>query len=150
MRELVKLYKAVKDQDSEKMLSYLKSGSLYFSPDYPLQYITANCKFRLASEVSAKLQDVSPILSDQCDGTNFSTEWVARSILSAMYAMFYMDMLKGVAVRECRNPTCRECFTVNLNDKREARKIYCSHSCVAAVTQREYRKKKRAEKEVQP
>jgi ribosomal protein L37AE/L43A len=160
LKALVKLHAAVQWQDREKMLSYI---NLALSPDYPMPLLLGIAKHKIASDVNAKLQAVSPLLSLREDVTPvskhskdsgqkslFSTTWVARNLLSAMYAMFYMDIQKGIEIRECHNPFCRECFAVNVNDKREAKKIYCSHTCVAAVAQREYRKREKENKEAQP
>lgn len=59
-------------------------------------------------------------------------------LLAAMYIMFMLDATRGLTHRLCANEPCKQPFM-----PQDDRQIYCSEPCARAQVQREYRRRKK-------
>jgi hypothetical protein len=148
MRSIVDIKQAIDDKNSGMLLYHLLL--LYERHDYIVSvkdledhkddfaYLQYLAKIRIQDEVNHELRNISPILDWNIEGPKFKGTWMAHSLLSAMYAMLYMDLIGGKIIRKCHNETCNKYFTIYGSDER---KIYCDPSCKRSQVQREYRRR---------
>jgi hypothetical protein len=141
MRRAVNLHSAILSNNTNELCRFLDENYPGKDPYCKTDIVLAN--YYLEDAVNEYLLFVSPALTFQGNAQEFAKAWRAWGLLPAMYAMFCMNIAKGIMVKECANPTCSMLFTININDKRSAKRVYCSHSCAAAVSQRICRNNKK-------
>ncbi len=77
------------------------------------------------------LQTISPYASVGEDG-NLKHNWRCRSLLQAMYLMFYLDQTGDNSIRKCQSRKCPKYFHVGSQSKSK----YCSPQCANRASTR--------------
>jgi hypothetical protein len=73
---------------------------------------------------------------------HFFLQWRFPSLLDCFYIMLSLDFQKGRYIRVCKSTTCQKIFATDRQDK-----LYCSRECAMRQADRDYKAKKKAEKE---
>jgi len=130
------------DYQKETYLDPCVSGLCPEESPLLIQWIML-AKAMIANEMNKELKNITPVLDWRGEKDKFVGSWTSIRLLSAMYAMFYMDLIQGSKIRKCRNETCSKYFVVYGDDDRKA---YCNHSCASTQSQREYRRREKEKK----
>ncbi len=77
------------------------------------------------------LREVSPCFL-RGEGGNAERGWYYSSLLAAMYAMLWMDITGGNAIRECQSKGCSNYFRIGSQSKSK----YCSERCANRASTR--------------
>jgi len=78
-------------------------------------------------------------------GDYFSGTWESKSLLSAMYTMFYLDLTLGKFYKVCENRNCGNWFDVSSNE--DKKQNFCSPECASRERQRRYREEFKKKKD---
>lgn len=114
--------------------------SLYVKDTDDTRYLLLYAYNGIAATLSYELKDVHPILETNYSTFSFKSSWLASTLLSAMYAMYYVDITQGKRHEKCKNSTCNNWFEIYGVDNR---KEFCCTKCAQAHASREYRKRKK-------
>lgn len=98
----------------------------------------------ISMEVNRQLAGISNGIEWSWGGNRFYSKYIPDTLLTALYVMFQQDLIRGAKIKKCKNITCKEYFKIYGKDDR---KIYCNKTCASQQMQREYRRRKKVEKE---
>lgn len=147
MRIIVGLWEALKNSNNKKMIYLINE---YWEDKNPeIAYLEMDCfnyeieirnhaKLHIVTIIDKYLKNVTPTIDFIETSQKFISGWAAVNLITAMYTMLYMDIVKEKKIRKCGNETCSDYFFIKGNDERM---IYCDHSCARQQTQREYRRR---------
>jgi hypothetical protein len=118
---------------TRELLPRWKSTMLHFpSGDEPVESLAATDSYSSRSYLlNSYLQEVSP-LAVIGEGGNLDRSWYCRSLLQAMYVMFYLDLTGGMAIKKCQSRGCPNSFRVGPQSEGK----YCSKRCANRASTR--------------
>jgi hypothetical protein len=118
---------------TRELLPRWEQRLLYFpSGDESVESLAATDSYsRHSYLLNSFLQEVSP-LAVIGEGGNLGRSWYCRSLLQAMYVMFYLDLTGGMAIKKCQSRGCPNYFRVG--PQRESK--YCSERCANRASTR--------------
>ena len=125
----------------EELLNHCPGFALPWSMTIPVE---RDPSLWMGTMINNHLERIHPKILWVTDKTGFHStiQWQFYSLLDALYMMLALDYQKGRFIRVCNSTTCDTVFVTDREDK-----IYCSRECAQRQANRDYRERKRLEKQ---